>query len=65
MITLTSAPLSACNVEVAYMSTLTNSEDPDEMLHNAEFNEGLHCSVGSMQRCRISLLFSIAMTVLR
>ena len=25
------------------MSTLTNGEDPDEMLHNAAFHQGLHC----------------------
>ena len=25
------------------MDTFTNSEDPDEMLHNAAFREGQHC----------------------
>ena len=25
------------------MGTLTNSEDPDEMLHFAAFHQGLHC----------------------
>ena len=25
------------------MSTLANSEDPDEMPHNAAFCQGLHC----------------------
>ena len=25
------------------MSTFTNSEDPDEMQHNATFHQGLHC----------------------
>ena len=25
------------------MGTLTNSEDPDEMPHNAAFHQGLHC----------------------
>ena len=25
------------------MGTLANSEDPDEMLHNAAFNESLYC----------------------
>ena len=25
------------------MGTLTNSEGPDEMQHNAAFNRGLHC----------------------
>ena len=25
------------------MGTFTNSEDPDEMLQNASFHQGLHC----------------------
>ena len=25
------------------MGTLANSEDPDEMQHNAAFHQGLHC----------------------
>ena len=25
------------------MRTLSNSEDPDEMLHNVAFHHGLHC----------------------
>ena len=25
------------------MGILTNSEDPDEMLHNVAFHQGLHC----------------------
>ena len=25
------------------MGTLVNSEDPDEMLHNVAFHQGLHC----------------------
>ena len=25
------------------MCTLANSEDPDEMQHNAAFHQGLHC----------------------
>ena len=25
------------------MGTFTNREDPDEMLHNAAFHQGLHC----------------------
>ena len=25
------------------MSTVANSEDPDEIQHNAEFHQGLHC----------------------
>ena len=27
------------------MSTFANSEDPDEMEHNAAFHQGLHCYV--------------------
>ena len=25
------------------MGMLTNSKDPDEMLHNAAFHQGVHC----------------------
>ena len=25
------------------MGTFANSEDPDEMLHNAAYHQGLHC----------------------
>ena len=25
------------------MGTLANSDDPDEMQHNAAFHQGLHC----------------------
>ena len=28
------------------MSTFANSEDPDEMQHNAAFHQGLHCFKG-------------------
>ena len=28
------------------MCTFANSEDPDEMLHNAAFHQGLHCLLG-------------------
>ena len=27
----------------SYMRTLSNSEHPDEMLHDAVFHQGLHC----------------------
>ena len=27
------------------MGALANSEDPDEMQHNAAFHQGLHCLV--------------------
>ena len=26
-----------------YLSSLANSEDPDEMLQNAAFHQGMHC----------------------
>ena len=32
------------------MGTLANSEDPDEMLHNVAFHQGLHC----LQRGKLS-----------
>ena len=32
------------------MSTFANSEDPDEMQHNAALHQGLHC----LQRLKIS-----------
>ena len=31
------------------MPALTNSEDPDEMLHNAAFHQGLHCLITQKQ----------------
>ena len=31
------------------MSTLANSEDPDEMQHNAAFHQGLHCFLSLKQ----------------
>ena len=31
------------------MGTLTNSEDPDEIQHNAAFHQGLHCLIGLKQ----------------
>ena len=31
------------------MDALTNSEDPDEMQHNAAFHQGLHCLIRSKQ----------------
>ena len=30
------------------MDTLANSEEPDEMQHNAAFHQGLHCLVFDM-----------------
>ena len=31
------------------MGTLENSEDPDEMLHNAAFHQGLRCLLSQNQ----------------
>ena len=31
------------------MGTLTNSEDPDEMPHDAAFHQGLHCLLSQNQ----------------
>ena len=31
------------------MGTLANSEDPDEMQHDAAFHQGLHCLLGLKQ----------------
>ena len=31
------------------MGTLTNSEDPDVMQHNAAFHQGLHCLLRAKQ----------------
>ena len=31
------------------MGTLANSEDPDEMQHNAAFHQGLHCLLRLIQ----------------
>ena len=31
------------------MGTLANSEDPDEMQHDAAFHQGLHCLLRSKQ----------------
>ena len=32
-----------CNLLTLSTGTLANIEDPDEMLHNAAFHQGLHC----------------------
>ena len=34
------------------MDILANSEDPDEMQHNAAFHQGLHCLLRSTFRDR-------------
>ena len=35
--------LSLCILELQKKGTLANSEDPDEMQHDAAFHPGLHC----------------------
>ena len=37
------------------MGTLTNSEDPDEMLHNVAFHQDLHCFQGKKKSSGIEL----------
>ena len=39
------------------MGTLANSEDPDEMQHNAAFYQRLHCLSGLKQEYIIILKF--------
>ena len=39
------------------MSTLANSEDPDEMLHNAAFHLGLHCLLMQKQSSEKEIQF--------
>ena len=38
-------------------STLANSEDPDEMQHNAAFHQGLHCLKGKKDLTKEYILF--------
>ena len=39
------------------MGTLTNSEEPDEMQHNAAFHQGLHCLLGLKQPSGMKNIF--------
>ena len=39
------------------MGTFTNSEDLDEMLHNAAFHQGLHCLLRSKRSSDKKTLF--------
>ena len=40
------------------MGTMANSEDPDEMPHNAVFHQGLHCLLRQINlRERITIFF--------
>ena len=43
------------------MGTLTNSEDPDEMPHNAAFHQGLHCLLrpNNLQRKKYNIFLKI------
>ena len=38
-----------------YTGTLANSEDPDEMHHNAAFHQGLHCLLRLKQPSMIEI----------
>ena len=40
-------------------ATLANSEDPDEMLHNATFNQGLHCLLRLKQSSGTKILWKL------
>ena len=39
------------------MSTFANSEEPDEMQHNAAFHQGLHCKGKKSSDKRIQYFF--------
>ena len=39
------------------MHSLANSEDPDEMLHNAAFHQGLHCLLLQKQSSVKEIIF--------
>ena len=42
------------------MGTLANSEDPDEMQHNAVFHQGLHCLLRlNLQRQKKIIIWKI------
>ena len=40
------------------MLTLANSEDPDEMLHNAAFHQSLHCLLRQKQSLEKEMQYS-------
>ena len=39
------------------MSTFVNSEDPDEMQHNAAFHQSLHCKGKNIFRQKRAIFF--------
>ena len=41
------------------MGTLANSEDPDEMQHNAAFHQGLHCLLRLKQSSGAEILYNL------
>ena len=45
------------------MGNLTNSEDTDEMSHNAAFNQGLHCLLKQMKKVNKQCLLDTPRTV--
>ena len=40
------------------MGTLANIVDPDEMLHNAAFHQGLHCLLRQNQSSKINIQYN-------
>ena len=60
------APITFCNLEIGkhLMSTFANSEDPDEMQHDAAFHLGLHCLKGKKRSSgkRIQFFFNFKHT---
>ena len=43
--------------EMLHNASLANSEDPDEMLHNAAFHRGLHCLLRQTQSSEKEMQF--------
>ena len=41
------------------MSTFANSEEPDEMQHNAAFHQGLHCKGKNLQTKEYNIFLKI------
>ena len=44
------------------MGTLANSDDPDEMQHNAAFHQGLHCFLTLKQPSETEIYHNLAKT---
>ena len=55
---LSSLPhLTHCTLVTPKLCTFTNSEDPDEMPHNAAFHLGLHCLLRQKQTSEKDIKF--------